>query len=108
MPPYSIRLRLHRYYRAKHSNCTIKHPKGTLYLNGKVHVTRGIDYVNSVIFPDTVICSRLNDNSPRLLLLHPVHGGRIIMRRTQSVTPPGVKSDSFGWRVLTSVNMRPS
>src|SRR5690625_6771939 len=64
MPPYSIRLRLHRYYRAKHSNCTIKHPKGTLYLNGKVHVTRGIDYINSVIFPDTVSGSRLNGNSP--------------------------------------------
>ena len=48
---------------------------------------------------------RGDGNSPLLLLLHPIHGGRTIMDFAHLVGDTGVVEDSLGGRSLAGIDM---
>ena len=83
--PYRFRLRLYAAFCAKHGDRAVKHAQTTLYLCGKVYVSRGVDKVNPIIYPRITVypvyrrCGTGNGDTTLLLLLHAVHDGSAFM-----------------------------
>ena len=113
LAPDGLGLRLHTGGAAQHHHRTIQHTQGTLYLNGEVHVPGGVDDIDAVLvelgihaLPETGGRRRGNGNTPLLLLLHPVHGGRTIVHLTNLVGQAGVEKNALGGRGFTRVHVR--
>ncbi|MNT17008.1 hypothetical protein D3C72_1521370 [compost metagenome] len=113
LAPYSLGLRLHATHGAVNHHRTVQHTHGTLYLNGKVHVARGINDVEVVLgelerhaLPVGGGGSRGNGDTAFLLLLHPVHGGGAIMHFTDFVVHTGIEQNTFCSGGFTRINMR--
>jgi len=64
--PNGLRLRLYTALCAEYGNRTVEYAQGTLYLNGEVNVTRGVDDVDAVILPVTGGSSGGNSNTTLL------------------------------------------
>lgn len=62
----------------------------TQYLQCKVHMSRCINDINPVIFPNACGSSRGDGNPPFLLLLHPIHGGSTFMYLPNLIALPCV------------------
>src|SRR5699024_4130070 len=79
LTPNLLGLWLNAFLAVENSNCDIENTQGTLNLNGEVNVTRGVNDVDLVAFPETGNSSGGNGNTALLLLLHPVSGGRAVV-----------------------------
>src|SRR5690606_29205921 len=98
--PYGFGLGLNAAHGAIHHASAIEHTHGTFYLDGEVHVSRGVDDVDAVLgtitghaAPERSGGSRSNGDATLLLLLHPVHGGRAFMGFANFVVDAGVEQD---------------
>ena len=49
LTPYVLRLRLYTTLRTEHADSAVQYTKGTLYLNRKVYVARGINDIDTVL-----------------------------------------------------------
>src|SRR5512139_3574435 len=112
LTPHGLGLGLHTTHRTVDHAGTIQHTHGALDLNGKIHVTRGVDDVDAMLgvlaihpLPEAGGGRRGNGNTALTLLLHPVHGGRAIMDFADLVRHTRVKQDALGGGGLASVNM---
>ena len=52
LAPYRLTLRLNAALGAEHSHSAVQHAQGALDLHGEVHVTGGVDDVDSVVLPE--------------------------------------------------------
>src|SRR4030095_2028555 len=79
--------------------------QGPLDFGGKVHVSRSVDDVDSMVLPET--CGRGGrDRNPALLfLLHPIHRRRTLMNFTDLVIDPGVVEDALRGRGFAGVDV---
>ena len=57
-----------------------------VYFNCKIYVAWSINYINSVVIPETSCCCRSNFNTSFLFLLHPIHCCSTIMYFTNFMT----------------------
>lgn len=112
LTPYGFRLRLHAAHGAVHHHGAVQNTHGTLYLDGKVHVSRGVDDVEAMLrelhghtFPEGSGRSGGDRDATLLFLLHPVHGGGAIMHFTDFVVYTGVKQNTLGSSGLTGVDV---
>ena len=119
LTPNGLRLRLDTALSSQNGHRTVQDAQGTLDLNSKVHVARGVDDVDAV----TVLleCNRIllglrvapvaggssgSDGDTTLLLLnHPVHGSAAIMDFADLVVDAGVVQNTLGGSRLTSINV---
>src|SRR6201999_634665 len=73
--------------------------------NRKVDVTRGVDDVDAVVFPETGGRSGRDRDAALLLLLHPIHGGHAIMDFADLMRATGVIEDAFRSRGFTGIDV---
>jgi len=69
-------------------------------------VSRGIDKIDSVSFPEAGGGSRSNGNAAFLFLFHPVHGGGAFVYLTDLVGLTGIVKNAFAGGGFTGINMR--
>src|SRR5699024_420936 len=99
---------------------TVQNTQRTFYLNGEVHVAGGVDDVDPMpvllglggiaqqfrVAPVAGGRSRSDGNTTLLLLRHPVHGSRAIVRFTDLVVNTSVIQDTLGGGGLAGVDVR--
>ena len=109
LTPDSLGLGLNTTNRAEEGDSTIQHPQGALHLNGEVHVTRGVDDIDTKIFvvefPRGSGSSSSDGNPTLLLLCHPVHGGSTLMHLADLVNNTGVVQDTLGCGSLARIDV---
>ena len=105
---HSHRLRLDPSHTAEDEDGAIEHAKGTLHLDGEVHVTRGVDDVDLVIIPGAVGGGRLDGDAALTLQLHRVHLGTdavLSAHLVDGVDAVGVEENPLGQGSLSGVNV---
>ena len=112
LTPYGFRLRLNTTHRAVNHYRTIQYTHRTLYLYGKVNVSRSVDNVEAVFWelfrhtgPVGSNGSGGNGNTTLLLLFHVVGSSRAIMYLAQFVGQTGIEQNTFCSSGFTRVNM---
>ena len=117
LTPYVFRLGLYTALGAEHAYGSVQHTQGTLYLNGEVHMSGGIDDVDAVlqsarfrlaVFLQGPVAGGSgggNGDTTLLLLLHPVHGRRAFVSISNLVVHTGVVQDTLGQSGLSGVNV---
>ena len=112
LTPHSLRLGLHAALGAHDGNRAVQHTQGTLHLHGEVHVTRGIDDVQTGLgelvlgaLPVAGGSGGGDGDTTLLLLRHPVHGGGTIMGLTDLIVHAGVEQDTLGRRGLARIDV---
>src|SRR5690606_33956185 len=112
LAPHRLRLRLHATDGTQHEHRAVEHAQRTLHFNGEVDVPGGVDDVEAVFrqglvhaLPERGGGSGLDRDATLLLLLHPVHGGRAIVRLAQLVVLAGVEQDTFGRGGLAGIDV---
>ena len=113
LTPYGLRLRLNTALGAQHGNAAVQHTQGTLYLDGKVNVARGVDDIDTVgciligrAAPETGGSSGGDGNTTLLLLCHPVHGSGAVMSLTDLVVYTSVEQNTLCGGSFAGINMR--
>ena len=109
LAPNRLRLRLNAHLAVEHRNRAVKHAKRTLHLGRKVDVTRGVNDVDLVVFPETSHRRRSNRDAALFFLRHPVSGctRRIIaLDLADFVIDTSSVQNTFGCCCFTSVDMR--
>ena len=96
LAPYRLTLRLNAALGAEHSHSAVQHAQGALDLHGEVHVTGGVDDVDTVAKPLASGSGRLDGDAAFLLLCHKVHGGAALVGFAKTMYAPGIKQDAFG------------
>src|SRR5690606_29365776 len=108
LAPYGLALRLNAHLAVKHRYGAVEHAERTLYLGGKVDVTRSVDDVDLVTLPKTGNGRGGNGNAALFFLRHPV-GGRAVAFATDFadfVVNTSTVQNTFSSSGLTGVNMR--
>ena len=106
LTPNCFRLRLNTADRTKHTNCTVENAQRAFHFSSKVHVSWGVNQIDTVIFPEACCSSGSNGNTTFLFLLHPVHGSCTIVHFTDLMAFASVEKDTFRKCGLTGVNVR--
>src|SRR5215472_10038537 len=110
LAPYGFRLWLHSSHRIEDRYGAIQNAERALDFHGKVHVAGGINNIDAMFLAEAVpgsgSCGAGDGDAPLALLLHPVHGGRAFIHRTDLVGHTGVIKDALGRRRLAGVDMR--
>ena len=107
LTPNSLGLGLNAALGAQYCYRTVENSQGTLNFDSKVNVTRSVDNVDTVAFPETRRSGGGNCDTSLLLLLHPVHGGSALMGFTYFIVYAGVVEQyTLCCGGLTSINMR--
>ena len=112
LAPHGFGLGLYAAYRAVHHYRAVQNAHRAFYFNGKVHVSRGVDDVETMFFelfrhtgPVGSYGGGSNGNAAFLFLFHVVGGCRTVMYLTQFVCQTGVEQDTFGRGGFTGVNV---
>ena len=119
LAPHRLRLGLHTGNTAEHHDSAVEHAQGALHLCGEVHVPGGINNVELEVLVLEDLVAALsgelfpvgrnggggNGNTALLFLLHPVGGGRAIVRLTELMDHAGVEQDTFRKRGFATVNV---
>src|SRR6266849_6436172 len=89
LAPYGFRLRLHAGDGVEHAHRAVQNAQRALHFHGEVHVARCINDIDAIPLAEAIprgSRSRARDGDAALaLLLHPVHGGRAFIHRTDLV-----------------------
>ena len=91
LTPNRFTLGLYAALGAEYAYGAVQHTQAALHLYGKVNVAGGIDNVNPVAFPLAGRRSGGNGDTTLLLLGHPVHGRRTLVRFAHAVNASGVE-----------------
>ena len=109
LTPYGLRLRLHTTYGAERSDSTVQYTQRTLYLDGKVNVSRGVNQVDLVLLthvvPEGRRSGRRDGDTTLLLLNHPVHGSGTLVRLTNLVGLTRVEQNTLRRGRLTGIDV---
>ena len=109
LTPNSLRLRLYTTHRAQRHHSTVQDTQRTLYLYGKVHVTRSVYQVDFVfiacVVPESGSSSRGDSDTTLLLLLHPVHRSSTVVYLTDLVCQTRVEQDTLRSSCLTGIDV---
>ena len=120
LSPNGFRLRLNAALGAENSYGAVKHAQRALHLNGEVHVTGGINYIDAMrirlylcgiimkvgMSPEACRSGRGYGNASFLLLLHPVHSGCALVSLTELMRFTRVEQDTLCCCRFTGVNVR--
>ena len=112
LTPHSLRLGLHAALGAHDGNRAVQHTQGTLHLHGEVHVTRGIDDVQTGLgelvlgaLPVAGGSGGGDGDTTLLLLRHPVHGGGTLVGLADLVVHAGVVQNTLGSGGLARIDV---
>ena len=109
LAPHRFALGLHTAHGAEHGHRPVQDAQRTLHLHGEVHVPWGVDDVHLVGFP--LACPegggsrRRNGDTALLLLHHPVHRGRPLVRLADLVRLPRVEEDTLSGRRFARIDV---
>ena len=106
LTPHRLRLGLHAALGAEHRHGAVQDAQRALHFHREIHVTRGVNDVDSMILPETGRRRGRDRDAALLLLFHPVHRRRTVVRLTDFVVDTGVIQDAFGRRCFTGINVR--
>ena len=106
LTPYGFGLRFDTGNRIENGDGTVEHAERAFDFNREVNVSRGIDKIDSVSFPEAGGGSRSNGNAAFLFLFHPVHGGGAFVYLTDLVGLTGIVKNAFAGGGFTGINMR--
>ena len=105
LTPHRLGLGLHTPYPIEDQDAAVEDAHGSLHLDGKIHVPRGIDDLEGVVAPGG-LGHRRGDGDPVLLLLdHVIHVGGALVDLADLVRGPGVVEDALRQRGLAGVHM---
>ena len=104
--PDGFRLRLNAALCAEHADSAVQHAQGTLNFNRKVDVPGSVDDVDTLALPVAGGSSGRDGDAALLLLSHPVHGRRAVVRFTDLAVHTRVEQDALRGGRLTGVDMR--
>src|SRR5712664_2878000 len=110
LAPNRFRLRLHARDGVEHAHRAVQNAQRTFHFHGEVHMARRINNIHAIFLAEAVPgsgrrCAR-NGNAALALLLHPVHGGRAFIHRTDLVGHTRIEQDALRRRGLSGVDMR--
>ena len=117
LTPNIFRLRLYTALRTEHAYGAVQYTKGTLYLNRKVNVTRGINDIDTMLQSSLLGlavflmgpmtgCSCGSDGDTTLLfLLHPVHSSSTFVSISNFIVYASVIQNTLGQCGLTGIDM---
>ena len=109
LTPNSFRLRFNATNCTISSNSAVKNTQRTLYLSGKVNVSRSINQVDFIsitgIFPTSGSSSGSNSDTTFLFLLHPVHCSGTIVHLTDFVSQTRIKQNTFRGCCLSGIDV---
>ena len=107
--PDGFRLWLDAAYSAEDGDSAIQHAQGTFHLDGKVHMTWGVDDVDfellAEVFPKNSSGGTGDGDSAFLLLNHPIHCRRTFIDFADFVILASIKKDALGSGCLTGIDM---
>src|SRR5258707_14481163 len=110
LAPDGFRLRLHAGDRVENADGAVENAQGALDLHREIHVAGRINNVDAVLFvvagPTGGGGGAGDRNAALALLLHPVHGGRAFVHRTNLVGDTRIEQDALGRRGLSGVDVR--
>src|SRR5215472_5208350 len=110
LAPHGFRLRLHAGNGVEDGDSAVENAEGAFDFDGEVHVARSINDVDAVFLIETGPAGggggAGDGDTAFALLLHPVHGGRAFIHRTDLVGDTRVEQDALGRRGLTGVDVR--
>ena len=106
LTPNGFRLGLDAALCAERSHRAVKHAQRTLDFYRKVNVSRGIDDIETVSFPNAGRRSRGDRNTAFLLLNHPVHRSGTVVRLADFVSFTRIKQDTLRRRRFACVDVR--
>ena len=106
LTPNRFGLRLDAAFRTESGYRAVEYAERSFDLDRKVDVSRGVDDVYSVAFPETCGCSRADRYTSFLFLNHEVHSGGAVVNFAEFMGLTGIEQNSFGGSSLTCVDMR--
>ena len=105
LTPDGLRLGLDALLAVEDGDGTVEDAQRALDLDREVHVARGVDDVDLVVVPVAGRRGGRDRDAALLLLLHPVHRRRAVVRLTDLVVDPGVEQDPLGGRRLAGIDV---
>src|SRR5882762_3871293 len=110
LAPHSFRLRLHACDGVENADGAVENAQRALDLHREIHVAGRINNVDAVFFvvagPTGGGGGAGDGDAALALLLHPVHGGRAFVHRTNLVGDTRIEQDALGRRSLSGVDVR--
>src|SRR5258708_33921812 len=110
LAPDGFGLGLHAGDGVENADGAVENAQGALDLHREIHVAGRINNVDAVFFvvagPAGGGGGRGGGDGAAALLLHPVHGGRAFVHRTNLVGDTGIEQDALGRRGLSGVDVR--
>ena len=93
--------------RARKGYCSVGKWKGALDFNGEVHVARGVDQIDDVVFPLQLCGSGGDGDSTLLFELHVIHGCSVAIAFDffDFMDSTGVEEDAFAKSGFTRVDV---
>ncbi len=99
LTPDGFRLRLHAGDGIKHANRAIQNTQRAFDFHREIHVARRINNIDAIFLvvtiPGSGRRSGRNRDAAFALLLHPVHGGRTFIHRTDLVSHTRIEQDAL-------------
>ena len=110
LAPDRLGLGLYAALGAEHGDRAVQHAQGTLHLHGEVHVSGGVDDVDTVlpavaVGPETGGGGGSDGDAALLLLGHPVHGGGTLVGLADLVVYACIEQDTLCSGGLTGVDV---
>ena len=109
LTPHGFGLGLNAADRAENADRAVENAQRTLHFSSEVHVSRGVDKVDSVFLavthPETGCRCGSNRDAAFLFLNHPVHRCGAVMNLTDFVGLAGVEKDTFRKSRLSRINV---
>ena len=105
LTPNGFRLRFNTALCAENGHRTVQYAQRTLNFNREVHVSGRVDNIDTMVFPETSRCGGGNGDTSLLLLFHPVHSWRTVMRFAHFTVDTGIEQNTLGGSGFTRVNM---
>src|SRR5467141_1495212 len=110
LAPYGFRLRLHAGDGIEYAHRAVQNAQRALHFHREVHVAGRINNIDAVLLIEAIPGSgrrRARNGNPTLaLLLHPVHGGRAFIHRTDLVGHTRIEQDALRRRRFSGVDVR--
>ena len=112
LAPHGLGLRLNTTLGAHNGHTAVQHAQRALHFDSEVHVTRGVDDVDTGLgelvlgsLPVAGGSSGGNSDTALLLLGHPVHGSRTLVGFTDLIVHTGIIQDTLRSGGLTCINV---
>ena len=106
LTPYRFGLRFNAALGAESRHGSVENSQRSFNFDGEVNVSRSIDDVNSVAFPETSGSGRTNRYTSFLFLYHEVHRCGSVVNFAEFMSLSRVEKNTLGRSSLTRVDVR--